>query len=110
VPHTFLLALDEPAAHGLSQSAVEIGRIAGFPITNSMVVMWVVALGLIAFAQAATRNMAQVPGGAQNLLEWIVESVYALLESIIGSHLAKKTFWFFATDRKSTRLNSSHTS
>jgi len=97
VPHTFLLALDEPAAHGLSQSAVEIGRIAGFPITNSMVVMWVVALGLIAFAQAATRNMAQVPGGAQNLLEWIVESVYALLESIIGSHLAKKTFWFFAT-------------
>src|SRR5689334_15307754 len=62
-----------------------------------MVVMWVVALGLIAFAQAATRNMTQVPGGAQNLLEWIVESVYGLLESIIGSHLAKKTFWFFAT-------------
>jgi F-type H+-transporting ATPase subunit a len=93
----FLLALDEPAAHGLSQSAVEIGRIGGFPITNSMVVTWVVALGVIVFAQAATRNMAQVPGGAQNLLEWLVEGVYNLLESIIGRHLVTRTFWFLGT-------------
>src|SRR6188768_1039294 len=36
-----------PAAHGLSQKAVEIGHVLGFPITNSMVVTWMVALGLI---------------------------------------------------------------
>ena len=41
--------------------------------------------------------MTHVPGGAQNLFEWIVESVYGLLESIIGAHLVKKTFWFFGT-------------
>ena len=39
----------------------------------------------------------QVPGGAQNLLEWLVESLYGLLESIIGPHLVRRTFWFFAT-------------
>src|SRR4029078_3226379 len=26
-----------------------------------------------------------------------MECVYALLESVIGAHLVKKTFWFFAT-------------
>jgi F-type H+-transporting ATPase subunit a len=83
--------------HGLPQSAVEIGHILGLPVTNSMVVTWIVALGLIVFAQAATRNLAQVPGGAQNLLEWLVEGVYGLLESIIGKHLTDKTFWFFGT-------------
>ena len=87
----------EPAEHGLSQSAVEIGQVFGFPITNSMVLTWMVALGLIVFAQVATRKMTEVPGGAQNLLEWMVEGLYGLLESIIGRHLVERTFWFFAT-------------
>ena len=93
----FAVALDEPAHHGLPQSAVEIGRIAGLPITNSMVVTWIVAAGLIVFARLATRRMTQVPGSAQNFFEWTVESVYGLLESIIGPHLVQKTFWFFGT-------------
>jgi F-type H+-transporting ATPase subunit a len=83
--------------HGLSQKAVEITRLLGLPITNSMIVSWVVALGLIIFAQFATRNMKQVPDGAQNFLEWLVEGLYKFLEGIIGAHLAQKTFWFFAT-------------
>jgi len=94
---TFVIALEEPIEHGLPQSAVELGRVFGFPITNSMVVTWIVAIGLIAFAQAATRRMAEVPGGAQNLFEWLIESLHGLLESIIGAHLVKRTFWFFAT-------------
>jgi F-type H+-transporting ATPase subunit a len=62
-----------------------------------MLVTWIVAIGLIAFAQLATRRMSKVPGGAQNFLEWIVEALYGLLESIIGRHLVEKTFWFFGT-------------
>ena len=91
------LSLVEPVEHGLSQKAVEIARPFGFPITNSMVVTWIVAVGLIVFAQVATRRMTQVPGGAQNFLEWLVEGLYGLLESIIGRHLVEKTFWFFGT-------------
>jgi len=87
----------EPADHGLPQKAVEIARPFGFPITNSMVVSWIVAAGLIVFARVATRNMKRVPGGAQNLLEWLVEGLYAFLQNIIGPHLVKQTFWFFAT-------------
>jgi F-type H+-transporting ATPase subunit a len=76
---------------------VELGRVLGIPITNSMVVTWIVAIALIVFAQVATRRMTEVPRGAQNLFEWLVEGLYGLLESIIGTHLVKRTFWFFAT-------------
>jgi F-type H+-transporting ATPase subunit a len=83
--------------HGLSQKAVEIARPFGFPVTNSMVVTWFVALGLIVFAQVATRNMKQVPQGTQNFLEWLVESLYGFLEGLLGAKLAKETFWFFGS-------------
>ena len=87
----------EAKHEGLSQQAQDIARPFGFPITNSMVVTWIVALGLILFARAATRDMKRVPDGAQNLLEWLVGSLYEFLEGLIGSHLVRRTFWFFAT-------------
>ena len=68
-----------------------------FTITNSMLVTWVVAAGMIFFAQTATRKIKPVPDGAQNFWEWLVESLYNFLESVIGKELVKKTFWFFAT-------------
>jgi F-type H+-transporting ATPase subunit a len=66
-------------------------------VTNSMLVTWIVAVGIIVFAQMATWDMKEVPEGSQNLLEWLVEGLYDFLESIIGHQLVKKTFWFFAT-------------
>jgi len=83
--------------HGLSQKAVEIARPFGFPITNSMIVTWIVAAALIVFAQMATRQMKAVPDGAQNFFEWMVEGLYDLLESILGAHLVRRTFWFFGS-------------
>ena len=68
-----------------------------FKVTNSMVVTWIVALGIIIFSQYATRKIKDVPDGAQNFWEWLVESLHDFLESIIGHELVKKTFWFFAT-------------
>ncbi len=87
----------EPKEHGLPQKAVEIARPFGFPISNSMIVSWIVAAALIMFARVTTGDMKQVPSGAQNLLEWLVEGLYRFLESIIGPRLVKRTFWFFAT-------------
>jgi F-type H+-transporting ATPase subunit a len=84
-------------SHGLPQQAVEIVRPLGFPITNSMVASWIVGGILIVFARIATRDMKGVPSGAQNFLEWLIEGLYDFLEGIIGPHLVKRTFWFFAT-------------
>src|SRR5438034_6549601 len=87
----------EKEEHGLSQKAEEIASLLGFPITNSMIVSWIVALFLIVFVQIATRNMKQVPEGAQNFMEWLVEGLYKFIEGILGPHLTERTFWFFAT-------------
>jgi len=66
-------------------------------LTNSMLVTWIVALGVILFSRVATRRLQEVPSGAQNFWEWLVEILYEFLEGIIGADLVKKTFWFFAT-------------
>src|SRR5437016_1221816 len=84
-------------AHGLPSAAVPLFNVGPLPVTNSMLVTWIVALGLIIFAQAAMRNVQAVPGGAQNFWEWMVESLYEFLEGIVGHELVKKTFWFFTT-------------
>jgi len=81
----------------LSLKAVPLFTIGEFTVTNSMLVTWVVAAGIIVFAQMAMRKIQSVPGGAQNFWEWMVEGLYNFLESVIGAHLVKKTFWFFAT-------------
>ncbi len=62
-----------------------------------MLVTWIVAVGVILFARFATRKIQEVPAGAQNFWEWLVEGLYGFLEGIIGPGLVKKTFWFFAT-------------
>ena len=87
-----------PAEHEtLSLKAAPLFQIGEFSVTNSMLVSWIVALAVILCAQMATRNIKTVPTGVQNFWEWLVESLYNFLESIIGHELVKKTFWFFAT-------------
>jgi len=85
------------AEEGLPLKAPVLIHIGPIPVTSSMVVTWIVAIAIIIFAQIATRDMKEVPEGAQNFCEWLVESLYGLLEGIVGHELAKKTFWFFAT-------------
>jgi len=99
----------ETAAHDVEQAAAYAEKSEGLPaaaphvqvgpfsVTNSMIMTWIVALGIIVFAQVATRNIQAVPAGAQNFWEWLVESLHEFLEGIIGHDLVKKTFWFFAT-------------
>ena len=51
------------AHHRLSQSAVEIARPFGFPITNSMVVTWIVAAGSDRLCQSGHREHEAGPDG-----------------------------------------------
>src|ERR1700730_6388260 len=82
---------------GVPLKAAPLVQIGKFAVTNSMLVTWIVAAALIIFAQVATRRIEQIPSGVQNFWEWLVESLYNFLESIIGRELVGKSFWFFAT-------------
>ncbi len=77
--------------------AEEVARFGPVVITNSMIMVWLVAVFVITFAQLATRNMSLIPTGLQNFAEWLVEGLYQFLEGVLGAHLVKRTFWFFGT-------------
>ena len=84
------------AEQGLPSAAPILFRIGPLPVTNSMVLTWVVSLLLIAAVRIGIGNLQAIPEGAQNFWEWLVESLYDFLEGLIGSDLVKKTFWFFS--------------
>ncbi len=99
---TTTLAAEPAPGHGEHEPAVSLKPVplvqfGKFAITNSMLVTWIVAAGIIVFAQIATRNIKPIPSGIQNFWEWLVEGLYNFLEGIIGRELVRKTFWFFAT-------------
>lgn len=85
------------AHHGLTAYPLELGRIGPLVITNSMVATVTVTVLLIVLAQMATRQMKLVPEGVQNFAEWMVEGLYDFFESVVGSHMIQRTFWFLAT-------------
>lgn len=90
-------AVTEQAHEGVSLKPDVLFHVGSFAVTNSMVVTWLVSAAIILFAQLATRNIKPVPTGAQNFWEFMVEGLYNFLQSIIGSDLVRRTFWFFAT-------------
>ena len=59
----------------LPPSAEAVFEIGPLVVTNSMIMVWIVAALLILIAQLATRNISIVPSGFQNFVEWVVESV-----------------------------------
>jgi F-type H+-transporting ATPase subunit a len=87
----------EPAEQGLPTAAPDVFSVGSFHVSNSMLVTWLVAIAIIVFAQNATRHMKEVPEGAQNFWEFLVEGLHDFLEEIVGADLVKKSFWFFAT-------------
>jgi F-type H+-transporting ATPase subunit a len=82
---------------GVSLKPQMLVQFRGFGITNSMLVTWLVAAGIIVFSQIATRKVKAIPNGIQNFWEWLVEGLHNFLENIIGRDLVQKGFWFFAT-------------
>ena len=64
---------------GVSLKPQMLVQFGGFGITNSMLVTWIVAAGIIIFAQIATRRVKPVPSGIQNFWEWLVEGLHNFL-------------------------------
>jgi F-type H+-transporting ATPase subunit a len=87
----------QPEHEGVSLKPQMLVQFGGFGITNSMLVTWIVAAGIIIFSQIATRQVKRIPSGIQNFWEWLVEGLHNFLENIIGRELVAKGFWFFAT-------------
>lgn len=66
-------------------------------LTNSILVSIFISAFVIWLCRRATRNMLLVPSPLQNGFELVVESLYDMLEEIVGKHMIARTFSFLAT-------------
>lgn len=71
--------------------AETIGHISSLPVTNSMLVAWIITLILSITAYFATRKIQEVPTGLQNFYEMIIEAGYDIVENL--AHSRAKVFF-----------------
>lgn len=83
----------------ISLAPEEIFRIPGinFPVTNTLFCTWISILVLVLIFYFATRRGDLIPRGFQNFIEWVVEFLLGLTESVAGKEMAKKFFPLAAT-------------
>lgn len=85
----------EGGHHALPLDAQRLS--ASFPVTNSIIMVWLAVGVIVLFCRMATKKMTLVPAGMQNFAEWAIESLYDFLAGLMGDHLTRKTFWFFGS-------------
>lgn len=71
--------------------------IGGFPVTNTLLCTWISIAILFVLFWFGTRRRDLVPSGLQNALEWVVEFLLGLVESVSGKEKGRKFFPFVAT-------------
>lgn len=78
--------------------AEQLGSVFGFPITNSLIMAWLVMLLLIGAAYFFGRSLSLVPGKVQAGIEWAFESAIAYIAEVLESEaLARRIFPLLAT-------------
>lgn len=79
-------------------SAEELGEVWGIPITNTLLMSWVVVVFLVIVAFGMRRSLSMVPGRLQTILEWVFEYVYDYVANTLESReLARRFFPFLIT-------------
>ena len=82
----------------ISLAAERVGTFLGLPITNTILMTWVVVALLIVIGFFVRRNLSLTPGRLQNAFEMIYEYVMGLLEQGFGDQtLARRYFPLIAT-------------
>lgn len=78
--------------------AEQLGSVFGFPITNSILMAWLVMIVLIGGAYFFGKSLSLVPGKLQAAVEWAFEGALAYMTEVLESEaLAKKFFPLIAT-------------
>ena len=72
-------------------------KIGGFNLTNTMIGSWMSMILLIVFFVIASRRVQMIPGGLQNFVEFILESLLNFAELVAGPERARKFFSIAAT-------------
>lgn len=69
-----------------------IFNIGGFPVTNTLLATWISIIVLFLLFFFGTRRRDLIPSGLQNFLEWAIELLQGLVESVSGKEKGRKFF------------------
>lgn len=67
------------------------------PVTNSMVCTWLVAALIIVIVRLTTRNLSEVPGHGQNIMEALIEGWEGLMNNVLEPRVVKWVFPYATT-------------
>ncbi len=82
----------------ISLAAEKVFELWGFPITNSMILSWIVTILLITVVAISTRRLETIPSATQNFLEFVMESLLNLCNNVIeNKEQTKRYFPLIAT-------------
>ncbi|MEK7123232.1 MAG: F0F1 ATP synthase subunit A, partial [Patescibacteria group bacterium] len=82
----------------ISLAAEPIAHIGSFPVTNSMLVGWVMSVVLVAFGVVATRGASLIPRGVQNTFETILDLLLKMIDGVTKNRVqSRKMFPLIAT-------------
>lgn len=82
----------------ISLAAEPIFYIGTFPVTNTLLVVWVIMLFLFTVTFLVRRNLREVPQGLQNIVEAVLDALLGFIESItLNRKQAIKFFPLIAT-------------
>ena len=82
----------------ISIKAEELGHILGLPVTNTLLLTWLVVVSLIVVSYLLWRNLKLIPSKLQGLVELIFEEFFDFMKELYGSEkLAYAYFPFIAT-------------
>lgn len=69
----------------------------GLTITNTLFSTWIVIVLLVILTYFGTRRRDLIPSGFQNFIEWSVESILRLVQSVVGEKKGRQFFPLVAT-------------
>lgn len=77
----------------ISLAAEPIFHLGPFPVTNTLLVGWVITLVLVILAYLVGRSIKDVPLRAQNIAEIVIESLMGLIDSVTNDRVKTKKFF-----------------
>lgn len=78
-------------------SAAALSPSDGFVLTNTILSSWIATVLLVALFFLATRHMAVVPTGIQNVMEAMLEGLLNFVQGVAGAENARRFFPLIAT-------------
>ena len=69
----------------------------GLQVTNTLFCTWLTIIALLIVLYFGTRRRELIPAGMQNFIEWSVESMYRLVQGVVGDKKGRQFFPLIAT-------------